>query len=92
MTRSLSLLAAAMRSIPVNAAYAVWTGTGAVGTALASILLFGETTSALRLASLALLLAGMVGLKIGAQARSRDVSAATWRWSRPRPCAAHRCC
>lgn len=67
MTCSLALLASAMRSIPVSAAYAVWTGIGAVGTALAGILLFGETASALRVASLALILAGIVGLKLGAQ-------------------------
>ena len=68
MVCSLGLLALAMRSIPVSSAYATWTGIGAVGTVLAGIVLFGEAASALRMASVALILAGMVGLKIGASA------------------------
>lgn len=65
MLGSLALLAVAMRAIPVGAAYATWTGIGAIGTAVAGMLMFGEAASALRLASLALILAGLVGLKIG---------------------------
>jgi quaternary ammonium compound-resistance protein SugE len=66
MLGSLALLAIAMRAIPVGSAYAIWTGIGAIGTAMAGIALFGESASALRLASLALILAGVVGLKLGA--------------------------
>ena len=66
MVASLALLALAMRALPVSLAYAVWTGIGAVGTAVAGILLFGESASALKLISLALILAGMVGLKLSA--------------------------
>jgi quaternary ammonium compound-resistance protein SugE len=66
MLGSLALLALAMRTIPVGAAYAIWTGIGAIGTAVAGMLLFGEAASALRLSSLALILAGLVGLKLGA--------------------------
>lgn len=68
MLCSLALLALAMRSIPVSAAYAIWTGIGAIGTVTAGILLFGEPASVLRVTSLTLILAGMVGLKIGADA------------------------
>lgn len=65
MIGSLGLLALAMREIPISAAYVVWTGIGAVGTVLVGILLFGEAASTLRLASIALILAGMIGLKFG---------------------------
>lgn len=64
MLISLALLAFAMRQIPLGTAYAIWTGLGAVGTATAGIVLFGDTASALRLLSLALIVAGMVGLKL----------------------------
>jgi quaternary ammonium compound-resistance protein SugE len=66
MLGSLALLAVAMRTIPVGSAYAIWTGIGAIGTAAAGIAMFGEAASALRLTSLALILAGVVGLKFGA--------------------------
>lgn len=65
MLGSLALLALAMRSLPVGVAYAVWTGIGAVGTAVAGMLLFGEAVTALKLVSLALIVAGMAGLKLG---------------------------
>ena len=55
MVASFGLLALAMRSLPLGTAYTVWTGIGAVGTALAGIILFGESASALRLALLAVL-------------------------------------
>jgi len=64
MAFSVVLLGIAMRSLPVGTAYAVWTGIGAVGTALVGILVFGESASALRLASLSLIFAGVVGLKL----------------------------
>lgn len=64
MAISLGLLGIAMKSLPVGTAYAVWVGVGAVGTAILGIVLFGEPASAARLTSLALILAGIVGLKL----------------------------
>ena len=64
MTVSVVLLGLAVRSLPLGTAYAVWTGIGAVGTALLGILLFGEYASPGRLISLALVVAGLVGLKL----------------------------
>lgn len=61
---SLSLLGLALKSIPVGTAYAVWVGIGAVGTACLGIVLFSEPASVLRLLSLALIVAGIVGLKL----------------------------
>jgi quaternary ammonium compound-resistance protein SugE len=58
------ILSAAMRSLPVGTAYAVWTGIGAVGTAIAGILLFDESREALRLVCILLIVAGIVGLKL----------------------------
>lgn len=66
MLASLALLALAMRQLPLGTAYAVWTGIGAVGTATAGILIYGDAATALRLLSLALIVAGMIGLKLGA--------------------------
>lgn len=64
MTASVVLLGWAVRRLPLGTAYAVWTGIGAVGTALLGILLFGESASPGRLLSLGLVLAGLVGLKL----------------------------
>lgn len=61
---SMGLLAVAMRTLPVGTAYAIWVGVGAVGTAALGILLFGEAASPARLFSLALILAGIIGLKL----------------------------
>ncbi|MEQ4304078.1 SMR family transporter [Plantactinospora sp. B6F1] len=61
---SMAGLAYALRSIPVGTGYAVWVGIGVAGTALAGILLFGESASVPRMLSLVLLLAGVVGLKV----------------------------
>jgi len=63
MVASVVLLALAVRVLPIGTAYAVWTGIGAVGTALLGIYLFGEPATALRLACIALIVAGIVGLK-----------------------------
>jgi len=60
---SMWLLTYAVRSIPLGTAYAIWVGIGALGTALAGIALFGESTNPLRLAFLVLLLVSVVGLK-----------------------------
>jgi quaternary ammonium compound-resistance protein SugE len=60
---SVALLALAARGLPIGTAYAVWTGIGAAGTAVAGILLFGESAAAGRLVCLVLIVAGVVGLK-----------------------------
>ncbi|MGD9951999.1 MAG: quaternary ammonium compound efflux SMR transporter SugE [Burkholderiales bacterium] len=64
MVASVVLLALAVRTLPIGTAYAVWTGIGAAGTALLGIYLFGEPATALRLACIALIVAGIVGLKL----------------------------
>ena len=64
MIISLGLLGVAMKSLPVGTSYAVWVGVGAVGTAILGIVLLGESASAGRLMSLALIVAGIVGLKL----------------------------
>lgn len=60
------LLAIALRSIPIGTAYAVWTGIGAVGTAILGIFLFAEPANAPRLLSIGLIIAGIAGLKLTA--------------------------
>jgi quaternary ammonium compound-resistance protein SugE len=64
MIASLALLGIAMKSLPVGTAYAVWVGVGAVGTVILGIVLFDEPANALRVASVALIVAGIVGLKL----------------------------
>jgi quaternary ammonium compound-resistance protein SugE len=64
MAVSLGLLGYAVRDLPVGTAYAVWTGIGTVGTVLLGIFLFGESAGLLRLAFIAMIVAGIVGLKI----------------------------
>ena len=64
MRGSLGLLGLAMKHLPLGTAYAVWTGVGAVGTVIAGIVLFGESMALLRLASVALIVCGLVGLKL----------------------------
>lgn len=64
MAASVALLAWSLKVLPLGTAYAVWTGIGAVGTALLGIYLFGESREAARLASIALIVAGIVGLKL----------------------------
>lgn len=64
MLTSVGLLGLAMKQLPLGTAYAVWTGVGALGTVIAGILLFGESISPLRLFSILLILAGLVGLKL----------------------------
>ena len=58
------LLAQALKALPLGTAYAVWTGIGAAGTAVVGILLLGESSSPLRVASLALIVAGVIGLRL----------------------------
>jgi len=64
MVASIILLGLALKSLPIGTAYAVWTGIGAVGTAILGIALFGEPATAARLASIGLIVAGIVGLKL----------------------------
>lgn len=67
MALSVWLLAVAMKAIPMGTAYAVWTGIGAIGGVVVGIIAFGESASALRIASAALIVAGIVGLKLAAK-------------------------
>jgi quaternary ammonium compound-resistance protein SugE len=62
MIVSLGLLGLALRTLPLGTAYAVWTGIGTVGTALLGIALFDDPADVVRLACIALILAGIVGL------------------------------
>lgn len=64
MIVSLWLLALAMRGLPLGTAYAIWTGIGAVGAFVVGIAAFGETASALRIVSIVLIVAGLIGLKL----------------------------
>lgn len=64
MLASIALLGLALKSLPLGSAYATWTGIGAIGTLLAGALLFGETLTPLRLLSVLLIAAGLVGLKL----------------------------
>lgn len=61
---SFIMLAIALRGLPLGTAYAVWTGIGTLGAALIGILLFNETASAARLACIALIVLGILGLKL----------------------------
>jgi quaternary ammonium compound-resistance protein SugE len=64
MIASFWLLGIAMKSLPVGTAYSVWVGVGAVGTVILGIVLFGEPANAGRLISIALIIAGIIGLKL----------------------------
>jgi len=64
MAASMFLLALAARGLPIGTAYAVWTGIGAAGTAILGIILFHESASALRLVCIALIVTGVLGLKL----------------------------
>lgn len=64
MIASVWLLALALKGIPVGTGYAVWTGIGAVGTAILGIVLFSEPATAARLACIGLIVAGIFGLKL----------------------------
>lgn len=61
---SFGLMALALRSLPFGTAYAVWTGIGAVGTIILGMLIFSEPTDPVRVLCLALIVVGMVGLKL----------------------------
>jgi quaternary ammonium compound-resistance protein SugE len=68
MIVSIGLLGIAMKSLPVGTAYAVWVGIGAIGTVVLGIVLLGESANPLRIVSLALIVAGLIGLKLGTPA------------------------
>jgi quaternary ammonium compound-resistance protein SugE len=65
---NMGLLALAMRDLPAGTAYAVWTGLGAVGVALCGVMLFGEALSAAQVAFMAMIVVGVVGMKLVAPA------------------------
>ena len=64
MVASFYLLAQAMKVLPVGTAYAIWVGIGAVGTVVLGIFIYGDSANPLRLISMVLILAGLVGLKL----------------------------
>jgi quaternary ammonium compound-resistance protein SugE len=64
MAMSFVLLSQALRVIPIGTAYAVWTGIGAAGGAIAGMVLFAEPVNALRIACIGLIITGIVGLKL----------------------------
>jgi len=64
MVASVWFLAVALRTIPVGTGYAVWTGIGAVGTAILGIVLFAESAAPARLICIGLIVAGIAGLKL----------------------------
>ncbi|MGH7523013.1 MAG: quaternary ammonium compound efflux SMR transporter SugE [Gemmatimonadales bacterium] len=64
MLISMWLLAQAIRILPAGTSYAVWVGIGAVGTAMLGIILLGESRAPLRLMSIALIVLGIVGLRV----------------------------
>ena len=64
MALSVWLLAVALKSIPIGTGYAVWTGIGAAGTALAGMVLFDESREMIRIMSIVVIMAGILGLKL----------------------------
>lgn len=63
---SMSLLGMALRTLPLGTAYAIWTGIGAVGIAIVGMIWFGDGVSAARIACIAMIVIGIVGLKLSA--------------------------
>ncbi len=61
---SMGLLGVALRTLPLGTAYAVWTGIGTVGTAVLGIILFREPATAMRLVCIALIVSGILGLRL----------------------------
>jgi quaternary ammonium compound-resistance protein SugE len=64
MAASIGMLGLALRTLPIGTAYAIWTGIGTIGTVVLGIMLFGEAATVARLACIALILAGIIGLKV----------------------------
>jgi quaternary ammonium compound-resistance protein SugE len=61
---SVFLLSYSLRTLPVGTAYAVWTGIGAAGTAILGIVILGDSMAPMRVLCIALILAGVIGLKL----------------------------
>ena len=64
MAGSVGMLGLALRQLPLGTAYAVWTGIGTIGTAIAGMVMLGEPAGALRLAAIALIAIGIISLKL----------------------------
>jgi quaternary ammonium compound-resistance protein SugE len=64
MSISVYLLSVSLKSLPVGSAYAVWTGIGAVGTAILGIILFGESKELIRICCIFLIIVGIIGLRV----------------------------
>lgn len=64
MAGSVGMLGLALRALPLGTAYAVWTGIGTVGTAMFGMMMLDEPAGALRLLSIGLIVAGIIGLKL----------------------------
>lgn len=64
MIASFYFLSLALKTLPIGTAYAIWTGIGAVGTAIVGIVLFGESREVIRILCMLLIVAGIIGLKI----------------------------
>jgi quaternary ammonium compound-resistance protein SugE len=69
MIASFAFLSAALKTIPIGAGYAVWTGIGAAGTAIIGIIFFGESRETLRILCLLLIITGVVGLRLASVSR-----------------------
>ncbi|SFK46094.1 quaternary ammonium compound efflux SMR transporter SugE [Falsiroseomonas stagni] len=65
MALSIGLLGMALKTLPVGTAYAIWTGIGAVGTAIFGVLVLGEAATVARISGIALIAAGIITLKLG---------------------------
>jgi quaternary ammonium compound-resistance protein SugE len=65
ITGSVTCMTLAFRHVPLGTGYAVWVGIGAAGSAVVGILMFGESADWMRLASIGLIVAGVIGLKLG---------------------------
>jgi quaternary ammonium compound-resistance protein SugE len=63
MSISIYLLSTALKTLPVGSAYAIWTGVGAVGTAILGIILFGESKELIRLICIGIIIVGIIGLR-----------------------------
>lgn len=68
MVVSVVLLGIAMKTLPVGTAYAIWVGIGSVGTAILGMMLLGDAANTGRVVSLALIVAGVIGLKLATPA------------------------
>ena len=70
MIASFFFLSLALRTLPIGTAYAIWTGIGAIGTALIGLLIFDEPRTAARLVCILLIVAGVVGLKLASSTQT----------------------